>query len=256
MSIRIGISGFSYADWANGVFYPPGLPQKQWLNYYATQFDTLELNVTYYRVPSLKAAAAWAAATPPGFTFALKAHQSLTHEREAPDFAGFAAALAPLIEAGKLGCVLAQFPPSFVPAPPTRAYLRRLRDGLAGLPLACEFRAAAWVSQDTFALLRSLELGFCCVDEPPLRGLMPPAAVATAAPGYARFHGRNAAQWYNHQHAWQRHDYLYSEAELREWLPRLRALQDEAGSVLVYFNNAVKGKAVTSARMLANLLAE
>lgn len=251
--IRIGTSGFSYPDWV-GPFYPPGLPAREHLTFYAREFHTVELNVTYYRMPDRRTVAGWAQRTSDRFLFAVKAFGGLTHDRAAPDFAGFVAGLAPLAAAGKLGCVLAQFPHAFHPTPENRDYLKVLRDGLVDLPVVAEFRDAAWAGQETLALLRGLELGFCCVDEPRLPGLMPPLAAATGPVAYVRFHGRNAAKWYNHQEAWERYNYSYTAAELREWLPRLRQLDAAAPLTLIYFNNHYVGQAVRGARDLGQLL--
>jgi uncharacterized protein YecE (DUF72 family) len=251
--IKIGTSGFSYPDWI-GPVYPEGLPEREHLGFYAREFSTVEINMTYYRVPDVRTAAGWARRTPEGFHFAVKAYQGLTHGREQPEFSPFVTALQPLIDAGKLACVLAQFPYSFHPVPGNRDYLKRLRDGFGDLPVVVEFRHAGWVDQSTFDLLRSLNLGFCSVDEPHLKGLMPPVAVATGHVAYVRFHGRNAAKWYNHEQAWERYNYTYSQDELREWLPRLRQLDTAAGLTLVYFNNHYVGQAVRGARDLGQLL--
>ena len=178
----------------------------------------------------------------------------MTHDREQPDFAGFAAAMQPLVQAGKLACILAQFPYSFHPTPANRDYLKRLRDGLGDLPTVVEFREAGWLNQETFDLLRALRLGFCSVDEPRLKGLMPPVAIATGPVAYVRFHGRNAAKWYNHQEAWERYNYTYSTDELREWAPKIRQLDAAAELTLVYFNNHFAGQAVRGARDLGQLL--
>ncbi len=251
--IKIGTSGFSYPDWV-GPVYPPHLPAREHLAFYAAEFPTVEINMTYYRLPDRRTVEGWIRRTPDDFLFSVKAFQGLTHEREQPDFAAFVAAVHPLVEAQRLACVLAQFPYSFHPDPANRAYLGRLRDGLADLPVVVEFRDAAWVRESTFELLRGLNLGFCSVDEPRLPGLMPPVAVATGPVAYVRFHGRNAARWYDHQEAWQRYDYAYSLDELREWVPRLRQLDRAAPLTLVYFNNHHNGQAVRSARDLGQLL--
>ncbi len=251
--IKIGTSGFSYADWI-GPVYPPELPERERLSFYAQQFSTVEINMTYYRVPDARTVQGWVRKTPDDFLFSIKAHQDLTHTREQPDFAPFTAAVRPLAEAGRLACILAQFPNSFHPIPPNRDYLKRLRAGLADLPVVVEFRDASWVTQGTFDLLRSLGLGFCSVDEPRLKGLMPPVAVATGPVAYVRFHGRNAAKWYNHQQAWERYDYSYSADELAEWAPKLRQLDAAAELTLVYFNNHYAGQAVRGARDLGQLL--
>lgn len=251
--IRLGTSGFSYDDWV-GPVYPPELPKRDWLAHYASLFDTVELNVTYYRVPGRSTVEGWCRRTPDDFAFAVKAHSSLTHDRQTPDFDGFCAALAPAVGAGKLACVLAQFPQSFHCLPENRAYLARLRDGLKDLPVVTEFRHQSWVNQDAFELLRTLNLGYCCVDEPELRGLMPPIAIATSSPAYVRFHGRNAAKWWEHEHAWERYDYTYSADELKEWIPRLRALEHEAGLVLAYANNHYRGQSMQAMEQLKLLL--
>jgi uncharacterized protein YecE (DUF72 family) len=123
--IRLGTSGFSYDDWV-GVFYPPDLPKREWLTFYAREFDTVELNVTYYRARR-HTVLGWIDRTPSDFVFAVKAFGGLTHERREPDFAGFVEAIEPLRQAGKLGCVLAQFPFSFGPTAENWAYLERLK---------------------------------------------------------------------------------------------------------------------------------
>jgi uncharacterized protein YecE (DUF72 family) len=253
--ILIGTAGFSYRDW-RGPFYPPGLPERDWLAYYAREFPTLELNVTFYRIPSARTLAAWIEHTPAGFQFSVKAFRGLTHERLAPDFAAFAAAIRPLTEAGRLASVLAQFPQSFRHTPANEAYLAQLRDGLGDLPVVVEFRHAEWVDDSVFERLRALRLGFACVDEPRLKGLMPPVATATAPVAYVRFHGRNAQQWHHPAEAWQRYDYRYSPAELQEWLPRLRQLEAQSEQTLVYFNNTPGGKGIEDARSLRRLIHE
>jgi uncharacterized protein YecE (DUF72 family) len=93
-----------------------------------------------------------------------------------------------------------------------------------------------------------------CVDEPRLKGLLLPLAVATAPIAYVRFHGRNARQWYRHEHGWQRYDYSYTRAELAEWVPRLRALEAAAENTWVYFNNAWKAQGLENARLLKAIL--
>lgn len=252
--IMLGTSGFSYDDWI-GPVYPQELPRYAWLGYYAERFETVELNVTYYRVPTEKVIMGWAERTPEAFVFSVKAHRSLTHERDEPDFKSFADALNPLIQAGKLACVLAQFPHSFHPDPENRSYLRQMRDGLGELPVVIEFRDSAWVSEETFAALKSMSLGFCCVDEPQLKGLMPAVGVATGPVAYVRFHGRNAEKWWRHEHAWERYDYTYQVPELEAWVPRIKALDREAPLTLVYANNHYRGQSVDTIRKLETLLA-
>ncbi len=252
--IYLGTSGFYYDDWI-GPVYPKELPRIQWLPFIAEQVDTIELNVTYYRVPPLRTVASWVERTPDDFLFSVKAHRSLTHERKDPDYPAYIAALSPLIESGKLACVLAQFPHSFHPNPATREYLLGLREGLADLPVVVEFRDCDWVNDETFDLLEELGLGFCSVDEPQLRGLMPPIARLTGSLAYVRLHGRNAARWWNHKHAWERYDYSYTEEELREWIEKLRKLDSQAQKTFVYANNHPRGQSLAAVRTLRELLA-
>ncbi|HOG47298.1 MAG TPA: DUF72 domain-containing protein [Anaerolineae bacterium] len=253
--IYVGTSGYSYDDWV-GPFYPPGLPKREWLPFYAREFAATEVNYTYYRLPVARTMAAMAEKTPPGFVFTVKASQELTHGREDPDaaFAAFRAGLVPLAEAGKLGCVLAQFPYSFHATGENRDYLRLFRERMDGLATVIEFRNRAWVQEATFDLLRELGLGYCCVDEPRLPGLIPPLAVATGPIAYVRFHGRNAKKWWQHENAYERYDYTYAEEELREWGPKIRALDAAAEATFVFANNHWQGQAVTTARQLRLLL--
>jgi uncharacterized protein YecE (DUF72 family) len=255
--VYVGTSGYSYDDWV-GPFYPPGLAKSDFLSYYDQLFNTVEINSTYYRMPTWRTMRALAAKVRADFRFAVKAHSSMTHERSAGDeeFGAFRQALAPLIEEQKLAAVLAQFPWSFRPGEEAASWLHHLARQLAGLPTVVEFRNRAWISEETFALLEELGLGFCCVDEPRLRGLMPPIARATAPIGYVRFHGRNAQKWWQHEQAWERYDYLYSREELREWVPKVRELAERAQTILVFFNNHYQAQAVQSALLFRDLLAE
>jgi uncharacterized protein YecE (DUF72 family) len=100
-----------------------------------------------------------------------------------------------------------------------------------------------------------LNLGFCCVDEPKLPGLMPPTALVTGPIAYVRFHGRNSQKWWKHDQAWERYDYTYSEDELKEWVPKIHHLDDQAALTVVYANNHYKGQSVDTVRKLQHLLA-
>ncbi|MCH8093744.1 MAG: DUF72 domain-containing protein, partial [Chloroflexi bacterium] len=114
----------------------------------------------------------------------------------------------------------------------------------------------AWVKEATFALLESLDFGFCAVDEPRLRGLMPPVARASGPVSYVRFHGRNAQKWWKHDHAWERYDYTYSEQELEEWIPKIQDLDSEDALVLVYANNHFRGQSIDTIRKLREMLGQ
>jgi uncharacterized protein YecE (DUF72 family) len=257
--IHVGTSGYSYDDWV-GPYYPPGTRKPAFLDFYARDFDCCEVNYTYYTMPAARTLAAMLAKTPKGFLFAIKAHSSMTHEREQgtpATFAAYRTALQPLIEAGRLACILGQFPPSFKPTPDAFDYLRHLREQLADLPLVIEFRHVTWATDEVFAFLREHQMGYCCVDEPRLQSLMPPVAVATSDIGYVRFHGRNYEKWWHHDEAWERHNYLYTETELAEWLPRVRGLADEGARVTyVFFNNHYQAQAAINAQQFRRMLQE
>ena len=190
--------------------------------------------------------------------FAVKAHQDMTHSREKMNNAlpAFRGAIEPLRQAGALGCVLLQFPFSFRASGENADFLRRIAAGLAPDPLVVEFRHRSWTTEGTFELLRRLRLAYCCVDEPRLPNLPPPIVRATAPLAYVRFHGRNRQTWWTHTEAWERYDYLYTEAELREWVPKIRTLAEASQQCYAFFNNHARGQAVTNAQMLIRLLSE
>jgi len=259
MSVLVGTAGFKYDDW-RGAFYPPALKDQDMLSYYASQFPVLELDYTYYSMPYRRTLETMGKKTPAGFEFCVKAHKSMTHEvteeraAQQETFDRFFDAMQPLVEQGKFGCLLAQFPWSFKPSEAARDYIARLPELCGGRNAVVEFRNNMWVGQETFDLLQKHGLGFCCVDEPRLRGLMPPVAEATSRTSYVRFHGRNAAKWWKHDVASERYDYLYSKNELDEWLPKIESLVEKTDKVYVLFNNCHEGKAATNARDMRLLL--
>jgi len=202
--------------------------------------------------------------TPPDFLFVMKAPQQVTHgPAETLEGAGksreevlpaFHFAVEPLLQERRLAAVLLQFPWSFRPSEDAVNYLQLLSRNLDWVAAVVEFRNVAWVREETFQLLRELNLGFCCVDEPRLKGLMPPVARATSRIGYVRFHGRNAQKWWHHEQAHERYDYLYSEEELKEWVPKIRELEASTEKLFLFFNNHYEGKAPRNAEMMLRLL--
>jgi len=253
--IYIGTSGFSYDDW-KGRFYPDDIDKKKMLDYYSRQFSCVEINSTYYAIPSPFTFVSMMRKSPPDFKFVVKAHKDMTHAGEAQPsaFEGFKASIQPVVEQGRLGCVLAQYPWSFKHTPENQDRLRQFKDMIRDIPTVIEFRNADWVNDETLHLLRELDLGFCSVDEPGLKGLMPRIAVATSEVGYVRFHGRNAKEWWQHEQAWQRYNYLYTPEELEEWVPKVRGLAEETSSTYLFFNNHYQGKSAQNARMFAGML--
>lgn len=253
--IFVGTAGYSYKDW-KGVFYPEGLPDSDMLTYYAREFPFTEVNTTFYRMPNPFMLARMMAKTPEGFRFFIKAYQGLTHKREPDLFPEFVAALQPLVGAGRLAGVLAQFPNSFRNKPENREYLARFREAMGPeIPVVVELRHREWTDDEsTFDLLSHHSLAFACVDEPQFKSLVPPVVRATSYPGYVRFHGRNYQKWWHHEHPDERYDYLYSEEELAEWVPRLHALEAQADTVYVSMNNHRRGQAVINGRMIRDLI--
>jgi uncharacterized protein YecE (DUF72 family) len=249
--LYFGTSGFSYNDWV-GSFYPRGMPRREWLSYYAREFNALELNATFYALPRLSILEAMVAKTGDGFLFSVKANQEMTHQRQhnSKVFTAFVRLLQPFIDSGKLGCVLAQFPYSFSFSCQNRDYLAIFRERLGDLPVVVEFRNVQWLGGGVFEWLRSHNLGFCCVDEPQLPKLLPPVAEVTSNIGYVRFHGRNAAKWWQHEHAYERYDYTYSAEEIREWLPRIDKLNSLADKTFIFANNHWRGQAISTIRQL------
>ena len=147
-----GTSGFSYDDWV-GIYYPPGLTRKNWLSYYAQEFNALELNSTYYALPDISVVESLVRKTGGGFLFSVKANQEMTHKRQAGQgvFKAFIKILQPLIQANKLGCVLAQFPYSFNRSAANLKYLQCFYEWIGELPLVIEFRNSAWLNQEVLA---------------------------------------------------------------------------------------------------------
>ena len=257
--IYLGTSGYSYDDW-KGVFYPVDLPRQEWLAYYAAgsgdAFGAVELNFTYYRMPTADLLDRIAGQTPVDFKFAVKANQEITHNRKGDPaiFAQFRSALAPLQRQGRLGAVLLQFPYSFDHTAENVAYVSRCVKQLPGLPLVIEFRRKQWLAKRTLALLRERKVGFCNVDMPDLPGLLPRTGFATGPTAYVRLHGRNGEKWWKHDYAWERYDYSYNEEELKEWIPHLIRMEEQAENLFVFANNHWEGQSVTTIRQIKMML--
>jgi len=253
--IRVGTSGFKFDDW-KGSFYPDSIKQKDWLSYYGRRFDCLEVNASYYRLFHPATFVHMANKVPENFAFTVKAYRTLTHEpgsENEEDFDTFLTSLAPLVEAEKFGCVLAQFPTSFHNTPGNRGYLADFCGRFQEHPLVVEFRNREWVKDEVFEFLRDRGVGWCAVDEPQFRSLMPPIVRATSPVGYVRFHGRNYKTWWKGDKK-TRYDYLYSEDELREWVPKIQQLDGETDVVYVFMNNCFGGQAAKNAVDMQHLL--
>lgn len=249
--LRVGISGYSFKDW-KGTFYPEGTPQQQMLPFYAERFDTVEVNFTYYRMPTQKTMAGMAAKTPEDFTFFVKAFQDFTHKGDLSGGSEFAAGVEPMREAGKLSGLLFQFPQRFKRTTANRKYLGALVKEFKGFRLAFEFRDRSWDHEDVYRSLGAHNVALVCVDEPQVSTLFPRIAKATSDIGYVRFHSRDGNKWYKGAEA--RYDYDYSDDELREWLPMLEAIAKRAKRLFVYFNNCHRGQAALNAESMKQII--
>ncbi len=253
--ILVGTSGYSFDDWV-GKFYPHGIRKGAMLSYYVHSFPAVEVNSTYYRIPNPAVLHQMEKKTPPGFEFIIKAHKSMTHSLDAGEetYSQFLEILEPIQDAGKFSGVLLQFPWGFKNTESNSEHLESLREGLPDIPLFVEFRNAEWIQEETFSLLRRLSIGYCCVDEPNLKGLVPPVVERTNDFGYVRLHGRNARNWWRRGGGGDRYDYLYSEDELKDWVVKIRKLAAEAKKTYVFFNNCHAGQAASNAKLMQELL--
>lgn len=277
--IRVGTSGWSYPHgrgaWT-GIFYPAagaaGRARVDELAYYAERFDTVEVNSSFYRPPTVSLTRTWVARTPPDFLFSLKLHQRFTHpamfERaagegswsvRAEDVDAFRVAIEPIARAGKLGALLAQFPPSFAASEAAVDYLRWLLQAFRDYPVAVELRHRTWsdARRVTLELLGEFGAAWVQIDEPKFRFSIR-QDFRPNVPGlyYMRLHGRNAEKWWRHEAAEERYDYLYTADELRPFAEAASAASRHARRVLVYMNNHFAAKAVANAVVLKHQLGQ
>jgi len=254
-NIFIGTSGYSYDDW-NITFYPAELDKKEQLKYYSTVFDTVEINFTYYTLPYPHIFKRMTEKVGSNFIFSVKAHSGVTHSRDfkTEDARQFVASLQPFVDNKNMGIVLCQFPWSFKFSAENCDYLKRIREDFRDQELCAEFRNNSWLRDKTFECLKELKIGFCNVDEPDLKGLLPPTSINTSEMGYVRFHGRNKLNWWKPEFSYQRYNYQYNSEELAEWVPRIKKIAENSKRTLVYFNNHYKAQAVRSAKILQELM--
>jgi uncharacterized protein YecE (DUF72 family) len=298
MGGRILVGTCSWADKSLvdcNCFYPAEAktPEAR-LRFYASRFPIVEVDSTYYGLPTdTRNAALWVERTPPEFVFDVKAFRLLTHHptppetlpkdmREAlgdlarekrnlyyrdipPQIRGdvwrrFADALLPLDSAGKLGIVLFQFPPWFLPGRDSSAYILEAQERLPQYRVAVEFRNNRWLSdrnrERTIDFMRGHNIPLVCVDEPQgFPSSVPPLPEATAEIAVVRFHGRNREMWERRGATTsERFDYLYSEDELKEWVSPVERLAAATREVHVLMNNCVRDKAVVNAGQMRALL--
>ena len=286
--ILVGTASWTDKTLLESGWYPPGAdtPAAR-LEYYATQFPLVEVDSTYYSPPAERTAQLWAARTPPGFQFNIKAFSLLTGHPTRPSalykdlrpetekaniypddlppqayedvWTRFLSALEPLAEAGKLGAILFQFPPWFTIRRSNKDYLVEVAKRCSPLRVAVEFRHASWFEGDnrdeTLTFLRRHDLPFVCVDMPQgHRSSVPPVLEATADLAVVRFHG-HSDKWTS-KNIYERFGYRYSDEELAGWAPRLRALSQEAARTQVLMNNCYSDYATRNAQTLRDLLSD
>ncbi|MEM4700239.1 MAG: DUF72 domain-containing protein [Candidatus Nezhaarchaeales archaeon] len=241
-SLLLGTSGWSYVDWV-GVFYET---DKYMLRQYSEVFNTVEIDSTFYSYPSSSVVKAWVRSTPKSFIFSAKVPKLITHEKELDvklgvidDLRRFISLLSPLREAGKMGPLLFQLPPSL------RLDIERLEKLLAELPeghsFSIEFRDPSWLNEEVFGLLERFKVAYVIVDEP----LLPPLIRVTAPFAYVRWHGKGKRPWYN---------YYYGLDELRSWVPKLNEALSKVEALYGYFNNHFHGYAVTNCLQMLKLM--
>jgi len=233
----LGCSGWYYGDW-EGLFYPEGMPKSKWLEFYATKFNTVEVNATFYRFPFPNMVKGWYDRTPKDFIFTLKGNRQITHVKKLNDVKDLVNSFyrtADLLKE-KLGCILWQLPPSL------KLNLERLEGFCSDLDKdyrnVIEFRHSSWYCDEVYKLLKRNKLGFCVVSAPKL----PEEAKVTSGFAYIRFHGKEG--WYN---------YNYSHEELKRWADKIKLLK--AKDIYCYFNNDYNAYAVSNCEVLKRLSA-
>ncbi|MFI7281929.1 DUF72 domain-containing protein [Micromonospora chersina] len=284
--IKVGTASWTDPTLLDSGWYPAtaDTPEKR-LSYYARQFPLVEVDATYYSPPAERTARLWVERTPPGFTFNVKAFSLLTghptrvsalykdlrpeteKKNVYPDalppqayeevWTRFLSALDPLVEAGKLGAILFQFPPWFTIKRDNKQYLLEVARRCDPLRPVFEFRHASWFdgdnAEETLGFLRQHDLPFVCVDMPQgHKSSVPPVLAATADLAVVRFHG-HSDKWTS-KDIHEKFGYDYSKRELRDWAPKLRELAGEAERTHVLMNNCYRDYAQRNATTLAGLL--
>ena len=274
--IKVGTSGWSYPSGAgtwNGIFYPAkkskGFDE---LAFYARHFDTVEVNSSFYRVPSPATTASWARRAPDGFEFSLKLYQKFTHpemflkatgkdaaDLDRTDVDEFRTAIDPLAHAGKLGALLAQFPASFKNEPSSRAYLEWLLNALREYPVAVELRHRSFSEDpgEAMALLAEYGAALVQIDEPKFRdSIQQDRRPNVKTLYYMRLHGRNAAKWWKHEKSEDRYNYLYAASELDPIVETVEEASRDVKKTYVYANNHFSAKSVANAATIKDKLGQ
>jgi uncharacterized protein YecE (DUF72 family) len=258
--MRFGVAGWDYKDWW-GVVYPAVRPRRfDPLSFLSRYFDTIEINSTFYNPGSSSAATNWARRVRHNseFMFTAKLWRRFTHDRgkawTPEEVDQTKATLAALADAGRLGCVLAQFPWSFKYNPESLEWLGDVLGAFSEFPRSVEVRHSSWNDPAFYAWLAERDVGVVNVDQPLFGKSIRPDAKLTAATGYVRLHGRNYENWFRDTaETHERYDYLYTAEELNGWLDRIHELAKRARDVYVITNNHYRGQAPANAAMLKRM---
>lgn len=257
--IRIGPSGWSYKDW-DGIVYPAKKPKAfDRLAYLAQYFDTIEINTSFYGAPRPTSTRAWAESirVNPQFKFTAKLLRNFTHERNAAakDEREFKEGMAPLMEAGRFGALLLQFPWSFRYTPENLAWVAGLQGRFSEFPLVLEVRHAGWDRPEVLDFLMQRDMGLCNIDQPLFRRSIKPGEDVTSTVGYVRLHGRNYGKWFSRTAlSHERYDYLYTPGELEPWADRIRSIAGRTKETYAMSNNHHLGKAIVNAFEIGAML--
>ena len=254
----IGPAGWSYRDWSGPVYPPSGRLDR--LLYIARFFNCIELNSSFYRVPSPSLVSSWSdrLRDSRGFRFTVKVWRRFTHEmggsREGAR--AFIDTFAPLASEDRIGAFLLQFPWSFRNTPENVSYIERLGRWFSSAPTAVELRHGSWNTQSTWDLLGDSGLAFCNIDQPVIGDSMPPTdRITSDSLGYIRLHGRNRRNWFRKDAGRdERYDYSYGEDELEEWKERSMRLLSRTNRLFIVTNNHFMGQAVANAFQLRHLI--
>ena len=263
--LLIGTSGYDYPEW-KGVFYPADLKRADFLSYYATQFNALELNNTFYNMPTAQRLFSFYERSQGSLLFSVKANRLLTHQvgRDWQNAAQeFIAAIKALAQKDALSAALFQFPQSFHYTDQNRVYLSKLIAAFDGFPVVIEFRHAEWIRQSVFEGLQERGAGLVFCDMPQLKNLPDGKTLRTPFVGsqaYIRMHSRNQSSWYAKEDAPNngsaRYNYDYSDAELESFVPIVQAALREGKPTQIYFNNHPNGHGARNAKKLRELVGE
>jgi len=273
--ILVGTSGWSYPSGSgtwNGVFYPKKKAGFDELRFYSEHFDTVEVNSSFYRVPSVDAVRKWAERTPENFEFSLKLYQKFTHpemfleatgqdpaDLDRKDVDEFRAALDPLARAGKLGALLAQFPASFRNDANARGYLEWLLKAFKDYQVAVELRHRSFSEDplETMQILAANGAALVQIDEPKFKDSIRQNRLPNVKTFYyMRLHGRNAAEWWSHEKSEDRYNYLYSTSELDPIVEDVEEASREVKKTYVYANNHFSAKSVANAVTIKHKLGQ